>query len=343
MNEEEIKQLFEPRSLINIGLQSYPSSSFLIRTFFPKMVENDTEYVDIVLKKGSKKLAPFVSPKVAGKVVDSAKRTVVTYKPAYIKLKHVTKATDILSQTNTPIYANDETATDRVAQLLVEEITEDTIAIDRRIEWMASQVLQTGKCPIVGDEINEVIDCLFDASQIKTLEGAERWSEDGSSPIKTLRTLRKERTDAGGKAPDTVAMGVELYETYINHNETKEMFKESRIFRGNLAPTLQVEGVIYIGYIPELATHIYVYDESFVNDEGKNEYLVNTKGFIYGSTKAEGVVAFGAIKDFKALYATKIFIKSWEEEDPSVRYLLTQSAPVVIPTLKDSFAFCKAI
>ena len=343
MTPEELEVLFQTRLLISMGVEVFPTSGFLQRTFFSHVIEDDSEHIDIILKSGSKILAPFVSPRIGGKVMSGIKKSTQTYKPAYIKQKFPTDATDVLSQTNRPIYANDETVLDRVAEKLSDEIAEGDANIDRRVEWMASQVLQTGKCPIKGDGVDEVIDCLFSASQTKTLSGTGLWNDPASSPMKTFRDIRKERTDAGGKAPNVIVMGVDAYQAYISHPETLDMFDKRRIDRGSLKPELIEENVIMVGYIPELATTIYVYDETYTDENGDTQYYVNPKGFIYGSTKAEGKVVYGAIKDLKALYATKVFIKSWEEEDPSVRWLLMQSAPVVIPTYKDSFAYCEVL
>ena len=171
MTPEELAALFESRRLLSMGVQFYPTSGFLQRTFFSRVIEEDAEHIDIVLKSGSRTLAPFVSPRIGGKVIDGIKKSVQTYKPAYIKQKFATNAVDILTKTTLPIYANEETTLDRVVEKLSEEVEEGNNNIDRRVEWMASQVLQTGKCPVKGDGVDEVIDCLFDDSQIKTLSG----------------------------------------------------------------------------------------------------------------------------------------------------------------------------
>lgn len=45
-----------------------------------------------------------------------------------------------------------------------------------------------------------------------------------------------------------------------------------------------------------------------------------------------GYQAFGAIRDEAAGYqAMSFFPKSWVEQDPAVRYLMLQSAPLVVP------------
>jgi hypothetical protein len=46
---------------------------------------------------------------------------------------------------------------------------------------------------------------------------------------------------------------------------------------------------------------------------------------------------YGCIKDLSAMYPVARFPKSWEEEDPSARFLLMQSAPLLVPTQIDSF------
>ena len=53
---------------------------------------------------------------------------------------------------------------------------------------------------------------------------------------------------------------------------------------------------------------------------------------IITSPDLEGVRAYGAIKDEAAGYqALPFFPKSWVEHDPAVRYLLLQSAPLIVP------------
>ena len=343
MTDNEINILFATRRLIETSVQLFPTSGFLQKSFFAEVIEDDVEKVDVVLKKGSNTLAPFVSPYLSGKLVKNLKKETYTFKPAYIKQKFVTEALDVLTTTNTPIYVEQQSPLDRVTKVITDEISEHTSNIERRVEWMAAQTLQTGKCRVKGDGVDEEIDYLFDTTQIVTLSGSNLFTDPLSSPFTTFSNIRKERVTAGGKAPNRIVLGAELYSVWLNHQETKDMFNQRRIDRGSLKPEQLEEGVIYVGYMSEIKTDIYVYDETYTDDAGATQFLLNPKGFIYGSTKAEGKVVYGCIKDLKALYATKVFIKSWEEEDPSVRWVLMQSAPLTIPTYKDSFAFALAM
>lgn len=61
--------------------------------------------------------------------------------------------------------------------------------------------------------------------------------------------------------------------------------------------------------------------------------LLPAKTVIMGAKDGlEGTRCYGAIHDEKANWtAHRYFTKSWVEEDPSVRWLLLQSAPLVVP------------
>ena len=99
------------------------------------------------------------------------------------------------------------------------------------------------------------------------------------------------------------------------------------------------DGVTYMGRIIELGLDIYTYTDWYLDDQNSNTEtaMVGASNVIIGSTRAQCSMGYGAIKDLKAMYAMPRFAKSWEEEDPSVRYLMTQSAP--LPLFKQPDAF----
>ena len=70
-----------------------------------------------------------------------------------------------------------------------------------------------------------------------------------------------------------------------------------------------------------------------IDDNGTTCKLLPEKTVILGSRDGlEGTRCYGAIHDEKANWtAHRYFTKSWVEEDPSVRWLLLQSAPLVVP------------
>ena len=87
----------------------------------------------------------------------------------------------------------------------------------------------------------------------------------------------------------------------------------------------------YVGSIGDF--DLWVYNDSYIGDDGKTTNLLPSKTVILGSKDGlEGTRCYGAIHDEKANWtAQRYFTKSWIEEDPSVRWLLLQSAPLVVP------------
>ncbi len=87
----------------------------------------------------------------------------------------------------------------------------------------------------------------------------------------------------------------------------------------------------YVGSIGDF--DIFVYNDVYINDAGVETKLLPANTVILGSKDGlEGTRCYGAIRDEKANWtANRYFTKSWLEEDPSVRWMLLQSAPLVVP------------
>ena len=85
--------------------------------------------------------------------------------------------------------------------------------------------------------------------------------------------------------------------------------------------------------LPTTSTRKEYYNDSYINAAGQTTNLLPSKTVILGSRDGlDGTRCYGAIHDEKANWtATRYFTKSWLEEDPSVRWLLLQSAPLVVP------------
>ncbi|HCQ4019366.1 TPA: major capsid protein, partial [Escherichia coli] len=79
--------IFDTNVLIQVVPNLMTSQNWLLDKFFPNIVESDTEEVSIDVDVGLRRLAPFVSPLVEGKLVEARKFQTNSFKPAYIKDK----------------------------------------------------------------------------------------------------------------------------------------------------------------------------------------------------------------------------------------------------------------
>ena len=83
---------------------------------------------------------------------------------------------------------------------------------------------------------------------------------------------------------------------------------------------------------------IWVYSDTYVDDAGvAQKFMPNGTVFMGHAQGMEGVQAFGAILDSQAgLQAMSIFPKMWDNPDPSVTFVMSQSAPLMIPAQPDA-------
>src|SRR4051812_39453738 len=78
---------YDTATLIQVVPNLKRAQTFLLDTFFPNIVTSDSELVAIDVDVGLRRMAPFVSPLVEGKLVEQRRIQTGLFKPAYIKDK----------------------------------------------------------------------------------------------------------------------------------------------------------------------------------------------------------------------------------------------------------------
>lgn len=337
--------LFETRKMLAALEQRKPPRSFLLDTFFSGSETFDTEHVDIDIWKGKRKLAPFVSPKKEGKIVESQGYKTRSYKPPYIKPKKVTTAEDILKrEMGQHIYGSNMSPMQKAAQRLGKDLAELDDMIIRREEWMAAQALTTGKIRCQGDGVDDTLDFLMESSHLPVLSGTALWSATTTAkPLQNLRDWKRMIAKDSGVNPTDVIMSPDVYDAMLYTDEVKgtnNLFDNRRIMLGQIEPRDVGGGVTYIGRITELGLDLWTYEEWYVDefDEDTEKPMIPEGKLIMGSPNAYTRRLYGAIKDLKSTGAVRRFPKSWEVEDPSARFVMVQSAPIVALHQVDAFA-----
>lgn len=336
-------EIFETRKLVQTVNEIKSAPSFITDMFFSNRDVNNAENIDVQIKKGTRKIAPFVSPRVAGVLMESEGKTVQTYKPPYIKFKYITEAVDLLKEVDGVFYADDSTPESRAAEKAVEELGEGRTIIDRRVEVMATEALTTGICTVTGEGIEDVIDFQMPPANLKTLTGTDLWTDVGSDPIVALRDWKREVTKTSGVTPNVCVFGADVLDAFLANEKVQKYLEVRRIDLGGVKPENSGEGVIKWGAVEGLT--IYTYDAWYINEAGTEVEMIPVDKILLGSTMAQTVLNFGAIKDLKAggRFIGEFFAKSWEPEDPSARVVLMQSAPLPVPTQVSAFMCNKVV
>lgn len=305
----------------------------LLDMFFPGVITEDSEEIHFDVDNKPRRIAPFVSPLVAGKVVRSRGFQTATFKPAYIKDKRVFTPNRAIKRVMGERIAGGQYSPDQRMQILVaQDLTDQLEMLRRRMEWMAAQALYAGAVTVSGDDYPSVtVDFGRAAGHTVVKTNPNRWSDSGINPLNDLQDWSDTMIKTAGVAITDVVMTVDVWKVF---RANAEVAKRLDRFRGN--STMQQdahsrEGLVYMQSVDGF--NIYTYSGWYVDPTTGTETALLPAATVLGIAGGfvEGTQCYGAILDHDALRAMEYFVKSWLENDPSTRYLLMQSAPLVVP------------
>ncbi|WP_163538298.1 major capsid protein [Gracilibacillus sp. YIM 98692] len=325
-----------------------PVRTFLKDTFFSNVNTFTSEHVDIDYYKGRRKMAPFVSPRIEGKVMDRQGFTTKTFKPASVKPQRIITGDDINKRSIGEHIYSPKSPDERAAEMLAKDLSELDESITRREEWMAAQILFTGKVDMVGEGVNATLD--FDFTNSETLSGTDLWSDPDSDPYKNLKNWRLSVIQKSGLTPDTVIMASDVVDEFVNNTAMQNLLDNRRIQMGQIDPRTLPNGVTFIGTLTALGLDIYSYDEWYYDEEEDTEKSMVPSGNVFvGSSRARSSMLYGAVtltnsrtNNFTTYEGSRI-PDSWIQKDPAARFLQVHSRPLPVPHEVDSWYVAKVL
>lgn len=321
--------------------------AFLLNNFFRQVVmaEQDTVYFDVETDGTKRRLAPIVHPLVPGKLVESQGYETKSIKPAYVKDLRVHDATRPFKRAIGETIGTGSTLTNaQRAELAIRADLRDQVdMLTRRQEVWASQILRTGTLSmnmLMPDGAEKAITLNFGrhADLTINLGSGTYWGESGVEPIANLEEWSLDVLQKSGSSVRTIVMDPAAW----------TVFRNSALLSKKLDLLRVKSGEIDLGSLPDHIQYkgndgtfdYWVYADWYLADGASTETEMLPRGTVLGIGDIMGVRHFGAIKDERAGFqAMEYFSKSWLIEDPSVRNLLMQSAPVLAP-YRPNAGFC---
>lgn len=341
--------LFETRTMLRALEQMVPARTFLRDNFFSGNTNQSTaKHVDIDIRKGKRRLAPYVKPTSQGVNVDRIGFKAYTFEPPYVKPKMVTTAQDFLDrEIGNTIYGATDGPMQRAEKQVGADLAELEEMILRREESQAAELLQTGKVTVKGEgypAAGTEIDFLMPATHLITLTGTDLWTDKvNSNPLEDLRAWKRIVSKDSGIIPSDVIMGTDALDAFLAHTEVKDQLNTRRIDLGIVKPEELEDGVTYYGRI-EGKLDLWTYEEYHFNeDTGTEDAVIDPTKVLLATRRAYTSINYGAIQDLRANAAVARFPKSWEKEDPSVRFIMVQSAPLLALNQVDAFLCAKVL
>jgi hypothetical protein len=276
--------------------------------------------------------APFVHPLLEAPMFRDEGYSTKSYKPAYIKEKTGITSEDGNDRLPGEDFGGEYTPMQRAELRLIQKTTRLYERLRVREELMALEVVKTGKLTIKGEGFDTVIDFKRDPGLTKKLTADKGWSNPDFAMTTFFESLQREMAskNLNQSRPRKVIMGIEAFDMFRANKEVQKLLPDYMRLVSDIGLKLtpqdsSFENLLYRGNFGN--TEIWVH-------EGKTDqknYDIAPKEVLFTCENIQGVRHYGAIRDLKArLIAQRVFVKSWEIEDPSQRIVLLQSAPLLV-------------
>jgi hypothetical protein len=332
---------YDTNTLIQVVPNLKRAQSFLIDRFFPNVVTADSEFVAIDVDIGKRRMSPFVSPLVEGRVVEQRRMQTNTYKPPYIKDKRAPDLRKPIRRMIGERIGGALSGPEREMANLNFEMEDQIDLLTRRLEWMAASVLQTGTMLVKGDGFPTVIiDFGRDSSLSVAKTGNAQWTPTNvtagnASPTNDIEVWQRQILKLSGAVVVDIIMTTSAWEGFKLDPILKGALYYPKLgdFGNSINLGAQItRGAVFKGIWGQY--QLWVYNDWFVDADDNTEYPMLTDGMVVlAGPDLMGTRAFAQILDPAFNYAGLAFApKTWTTEDPAQRYLMMQSAPLVIPS-----------
>lgn len=345
--------IYEPRTMGRIVEKLPPVRTFFRDTFFRREETFNTESVDVDFVKGTRKVAPFVHRIIGGKTVPNTGYETKTYKPPLVAPDKITTVDDLLKRRPGESLVSGRNPAERAVLKMSDDFRELRDMISRREELMCVQSIFTGKIPIIGEGLNEVIDFGFTNTEVISA-ATKKWSNAGSDPIGDLKRWHKQVQKTGFTNCNACVMADDVATVFVGHEKVQKVLDVRNYNLAVIQPRQLPNGVTYVGTIHELGMDIYTYNEWYLDDwtdpETPEEKPLVPNGMLAMlSTNANYSMYYGAItlidegtKEFKTVEG-KYVPDTWVKRKPARRFLQLQSAPLSVPHDVDSWFTAKVL
>lgn len=337
--------LFEPRTMIQFVHRMPKATTFLRDTFFTRRALSETNVIEMDIKKGGLKVAPFVSEKIGGKVVENSGFRTETFRPQLVAPLKVTTAEDIQKRgMGEHIYSN-KTADERAAAKLNDDLQDLDEMITRREELMCAQAIFEGEIEIKGDGIDRIIQFGFENKE--ALAGIHLWNLETSTKYDDLKRWRRTVQQTGFVNTDYVIMATDVADEFLKDKEIKDLLNIRNLSIGQIDVKELPGGVTYLGFLAEVG-HLYSYNAHYYDEKTKEtKPLVPAGHLALLSSEVVNTMAYAAITIIKdsdfTTFVTERVPKTWTENNPDRKMLQLQSKPLPIPVEINSWFVAKVL
>lgn len=335
--------IFDTTTLLDVLRVQKTPQQFWLEKCFPKQINFQTESISFDrVNEDYRRLAPFVAPNVQGKVMTREGSDMLSFKPAYVKPKHIVNPDDVIvRQPGEALGSGDMTLEQRR-----EAVVADILARHKNMhvmtrEWLAARAIIDGKVTIQGENYPAVtVDFRRHASLTSVLAGGAKWDQGTATPLTDLKNMRQTANTLCGAVIRDVIFGAGAWAVFSTHATVTPLLDKQ--VRGSESDFTKLtdgfeDTVEYLGSLVGTngagLLRMWMYTGKYKDETDTLQNILDTDTVVgVDFASVQGHRCFGAIRDGRAGFqALDMFPKNWETEDPWAEFLMTQSAPLMVP------------
>jgi len=339
--------LFGTREMTQAVLQLKPIGNFFRSVFFNRPAEeHNSLLIDIDIYKGQRKVAPYTKATSKSTPLARTQYKTGSFTIPYIKLSRSLEAVQTqLRGIGENIYS-DKTPLQRANEQMAKDLAEIEEAIQRAEELQAAQAIVNAKITIKGETVDAEIDLLRDPLLTFTVAAADLWTAGTADIHQQLRTYARLVFSKSGFTPNMLIGGPAALDALFANAGVRSLLDNRRIVGGKIdtgaTTTPPYPGARHYGDLAGF--DIWEYSEMYLDDfDNLDKPMIPADSIVLASSGMRCVPHYGPIMDFGALVPLKRFAKSIEEQDPSVKTAIVQSAPAMINHDPDATAKIKVV
>jgi hypothetical protein len=322
-----------------------PASNYWLSLCFnnPAITFTD-QWIDMEqIPSQGRKLMPAVTPLAQGRPLYSATSTTARFKPSYYKAKDpFTPTRAYARRPGTILQQTPETPNQRYQAWVGDCTALHRNAAERTWEWMASQAIQFGSVTITDEDApTQFVDFKRAAGHTITLAPGARWGDAGVSIMDNVQTWKDLLYNAEfGGILSRITVGTSAWAKMRKDPEIKDLLDinyrsqptDVRIERG-LISSLEAQ---WVGNLGE-GVDVYVYRDWYTVN-GAQVPFMDPRDVVLTCGNVGGYQCYGAIMDQRAEFAPLPIHTQMLPPvgDPGVPQILTQSSPLMVPTMPNA-------
>ena len=324
--------IYDNRVLTKVVLGIKSKRNFFQETFFSKAIQSHTNTIQLDIDAIANGIAPVVDPASEGSLAHKE-----GYETKILECAYFAPYVNITPQDFMYRLAGNNPYSDNSSEM--EVISRHLLNLKRTVEnateKMCAEAVITGKLSYeykVGDSVKKK-EYSFGrkAEHTIALTSSNVWGGASSDILGNIRAWRSLILKNGyGAQADTLVLGADAAGKFFKDEAIKELFSTSKYGIVKMEVSSDMPGLYHYGYIPGIG-NVYEY-ESYYNKDGKLENMLDSKGFVYGSSNAGNFMAYGAIQSFIANQTTGLlptqYFASYDNTNSKNKKIMVESSPL---------------